>query len=104
MSSAKTRVLGPVHYFFLLAVFVGGAFFCFKVYEFLSTIRRDDIAGFAFDPVVIYGFVAMGFGCLLYWAFLSGQFKDVEQPKLDMLDNFAKYEAHDVAILEKKPR
>ena len=102
--ATKQRVLGPVHYFFLLAVFVGGTFFCFKIYDFLATIKRDDIAGFAFDPVMIYGFVAMGFVCLLYWAFLSGQFRDVEKPKEEMLENFAKYEAHDVAILEKELR
>jgi nitrogen fixation-related uncharacterized protein len=74
-----------VHVFFVLAVTAAGCMFCYKLTAFLKTIRRDELAGFAFDPIVIYGVVAMGFLCLLAWAYLSGQFRDVEQAKHDML-------------------
>lgn len=74
--------------FFLLAAAVAGCMFVYKLFAFLRTIRRDDLAGFAFDPIIIYGFVAAGFLCLLAWAFLSGQFRDVEAPKHEMLERF----------------
>ena len=52
------------------------------------TIKRDELAGFAFDPIIVYGLVAMGFLCMLAWAYLTGQFRDVERPKYDMLEEF----------------
>lgn len=84
----KERVFTPLHLFFLLFILVAGGMFCYKLFAFMKTIKNDELAGFAFDPIVQYGFVAMGFGCLLYWAYLTGQFKNVEQPKYDMLERF----------------
>lgn len=81
-----------LHAFFVLAVTAAGAMFVFKLFSFLTTIRRDELAGFAFDPIVIYGIVAMGFLLLLAWAFLTGQFRDVERPKYEMLERFAEQE------------
>lgn len=66
--------------------------FCFKLHSFLQTIKRDELAGFAFDPLMIYAFVAMGFLFLLTWAYLTGQFSNVEQPKHDMLKRFDEQE------------
>ena len=66
--------------------------FTYKLFAFLTTIRRDELAGFAFDPIVIYAVVAIGFLFMLGWAFLSGQFKDVERPKYEMLERFAEQE------------
>ena len=66
--------------------------FIFKLFSFLKTIKRDELAGFAFDPILVYGMVAMGFLCLLAWAFLSGQFHDIERPKHDMLKRFEEQE------------
>lgn len=74
--------------FFVLASTAAGCMFVFKLFSFMETIRRDELAGFAFDPILVYGFVAMGFLCLLAWAFLSGQFRDVEEPKYEMLKRF----------------
>ena len=38
------------------------------------------------SAIVTYLLVASGFGCLFFWAYLSGQFKDIEQPKYRMLE------------------
>ena len=78
--------------FFVLAVTAAGCMFVFKLFSFLKTIKRDELAGFAFDPIVIYAMVAMGFLCLLAWAFLTGQFRDIERPKHDMLRRFEEQE------------
>lgn len=77
-----------LHVFFVLAVTVAGCMFTYKLFSFLQTIRRDELAGFAYDPIMVYGFVALGFLFLLGWAFLTGQFRDVERPKHDMLERF----------------
>lgn len=81
-----------VHVFFSIVCTVAGCLFFFKLHEFLSTIKKDELAGFAFDPIMTYGFVAMGFFCLLAWAFLSGQFRNVESAKHEMLERFARQE------------
>ena len=82
------RALTPVHYAFILFILIAGGMFCFKLFSFLSTIKRDELAGFAYDPMITYGFVAMGFLCLLMWAYASGQFRDVERPKHDLFERF----------------
>lgn len=78
--------------FFVTAVTIAGCMFTFKLFSFLKTIKRDELAGFAFDPIVIYAMVAMGFLCLLAWAFLTGQFKNIERPKYEMLEEFDEQE------------
>ena len=84
MSSARKAI----HAFFILACTTAGCMFIYKLFSFLRTIKRDELAGFAFDPIMIYAFVAMGFLCLLAWAFLSGQFRDIEGPKYEMFERF----------------
>lgn len=81
-----------VHVFFVTACTTAGGMFCYKLHEFLLTIKRDELVGFAFDPVLIYSFVAGGFVLLLLWAFLSGQFKDIEKTKVEMLERVAAQE------------
>ena len=74
-----------VLWFFALAVTAAGGMFTFKLFSFMKTIKRDERAGFAFDPLITYGLVAAGFLCLLVWAFLTGQFHRIEEPKHAML-------------------
>ena len=88
----KTRRIRPIHAFFVLACSAAGCMFLFKLFSFLKTIKRDELAGFAFDPILVYAFVAMGFVFLLAWAYLSGQFHDVERPKYEMLERFEEQE------------
>jgi nitrogen fixation-related uncharacterized protein len=89
VSKARWRA---VHIFFSLTCIVAGCMFVFKLHEFLRTLKTDELAGFAFDPILIYGFVAVGFFLLLMWAFLSGQFKDIEKTKHEMLERFFEQE------------
>lgn len=98
------RTSRPILVFFALAITAAGCMFTFKLFSFLSTIRRDDLAGFAFDPIVVYGFVALGFFFLLAWAFLSGQFRDVEQVKIDMVENFFAEEEQELAEARRTTR
>ena len=82
----------PIHVFFISAITAAGCMFVFKLFSFLKTIKRDELAGFAFDPIMVYAFVAGGFLLLLGWAFLTGQFRDVEGPKYEMLKRFEEQE------------
>lgn len=81
-----------VHAVFVTACLSAGGMFVFKLFSFMKTIKRDEMAGFAFDPIVTYGFVAMGFLFLIAWAYLTGQFRDIERPKYDMLERFQEQE------------
>ena len=86
------RPFGLLHACFCVFIVLAGGLFINKLYAFLSTIRRDELAGFAFDPIVVYAFVAMGFLLLLIWAWMSGQLRDVERPKHEMLERFNEQE------------
>jgi hypothetical protein len=81
-----------IHVFFVLACTTAGCMFVYKLFSFLRTIKRDELAGFAFDPILTYALVAMGFLFLLAWAFLTGQFKDIERPKYEMMERFEEQE------------
>lgn len=91
----RTRILG----FFALACTTAGCMFVFKLHEFLRTIKRDELVGFAFDPITIYGFVAGGFMLLLCWAFFSGQFRDVERAKYELFERFDRQERAERRVL-----
>lgn len=44
---------------------------------------------FAISPVLNYLLASLGFLCLFGWAALHGMFRDIERPKLTMLENEA---------------
>jgi hypothetical protein len=69
-----------------LAVAGGGLTFCLKLYDFIKTAGRGELPGFAFATVVSYFIVTLGFLCLALWAFLSGHFHDIEEPKYRLLE------------------
>ncbi len=79
----------------VLAVFIGGATFVHKLIEFGRTAGRDDMPGFALVSVVPYFVATFGFLLLAIWAFLSGHFKDIEEPKYRLLDQEKEYELAD---------
>jgi nitrogen fixation-related uncharacterized protein len=81
-----------IHIFFVLACTTAGGMFIFKLHEFLRTIKRDELVGFAHDPILVYAFVAIGFLLLLAWAFLTGQFRDIEGTKYEMLERVERQE------------
>lgn len=88
----KKRAYRAVHAIFMTAALSAGGMFVFKLFSFMKTIKRDEMAGFAFDPIITYGFVAMGFLFLLAWAYMTGQFRDIEGPKYEMLERFKEQE------------
>ena len=55
--------------------------------------------GFAVDPILVYAFVAIGFLMLLAWAFLTGQFRDIESTKYEMLERIERQERAERALL-----
>ena len=86
------RTLRNVHIFFITAVTIAGCMFTFKLFSFLMTIKKDELAGFAYDPILVYGLVSMGFLFLLTWAWLSGQFRNIESVKGEMFVRFEEQE------------
>ena len=90
-----------IHGFFVIACTLGGGMFLYKLFKFFETIEKDELAGFAYDPIMIYFWVAFGFLFLLAWAYLSGQFRNVEQPKYDMLRRFEEQERAEGIIRSK---
>jgi nitrogen fixation-related uncharacterized protein len=83
------------HVFFVTVSLMAGGMFVFKLFAFMKTMYRSELDGFAADPILIYAFVAMGFLILLVWAYLTGQFRDIEGPKYEMFERFEEQERHE---------
>lgn len=60
-----------------------------KFLEFIALYRGDVDGAFAISPILNYLLASLGFLCLLGWAMLHGMFRDIEQPKRNMLANEA---------------
>ncbi len=78
---------------FIVVVGIAGYGFLFKLVEFAHTLNAAPDVSFALMPMVTYLAVAAGFFCLLGWATLTGQWKDIEGPKRWMLENEAALDA-----------
>jgi len=73
--------------FSVAMIVTAGTAFIFKLIEFAYTATTkgsESLASFLI-PVLTYLVVAAGFGCLFMWAYVSGQYRDVEGPKYRML-------------------
>jgi hypothetical protein len=57
-----------------------------KLSEFIALCRGEVDGRFAVTPVVNYLLASAGFFCLLCWAAIHGMFRDIEQPKLALLE------------------
>lgn len=71
----------------LVILVPAGAGFLNKFWEFYHTLRTDSEGAFTIVPMMTYLTVAAGFLCLLVWATMNGMFRDIEQPKYEMLEN-----------------
>lgn len=74
--------------FSLAMVLTAGSAFFMKLIEFYATATRegsDALASFLI-PVLNYLLVAAGFFCLFLWAYMTGQFRDLEAAKYRMLE------------------
>ena len=58
-----------------------------KFIEFVHVYRGTPGGEFAVAPILNYLLATLGFACMLLWATAHGMFRDVEQPKYDMLKN-----------------
>lgn len=58
-----------------------------KFLEFVALASGDVEGAFAISPVANYLLASVGFLLLFGWAALQGMFRDIEQPKHDMLEN-----------------
>ena len=58
-----------------------------KFVEFVHIYRGASGGEFAVAPIMNYLLASAGFFCMLLWASWNGMFRDVEQPKVDFLDN-----------------
>jgi cbb3-type cytochrome oxidase maturation protein len=74
--------------FSIVMVLTAGTAFVFKLIEFFLTAVKDGPGslGSFLIPVLTYLIVAAGFACMFLWAYLSGQFKDIEHAKYRMLE------------------
>jgi hypothetical protein len=83
--------------FLTAAIVVCGVAFFYKLFRFASTIWENgsEMLGFALLPMSNYLLVAAGFLMLLIWAFLKGEFKDIERAKYELLEDNERYEEMD---------
>lgn len=56
-----------------------------KFIELIHVFRGEADGAFAVAPIVNYLLATIGFLFLLGWAAANGMFRDIEQPKYDML-------------------
>ena len=69
-------------------VVTAGTAFVFKLSEFIyvATLPEDQGLVSFLLPVLNYLVVALGFASLFVWAYLRGEFRDVEKTKVRMLE------------------
>ena len=77
-----------------IMILTAGSAFVLKLFDFFVTATTEGSAslGSFLIPVLNYLFVAGGFAFLFLWAYSRGQFRDVEAPKLRMLELNAQYD------------
>jgi len=80
-------------------IIVAGIAFIFKLTEFIYVATNDgpDSMGTFLIPVMNYLLVAAGFLCMFFWAYITGQYRDVEAPKYRMLEMQAEIDREDAA-------
>lgn len=81
----RTRTVILFALFVGVMVVSGGAFFV-KMFEFVMTMSGDEVAGFGAVAVTTYLMGMAPLLLLMLWAVTTGRFRDVEAPKLRMLE------------------
>jgi hypothetical protein len=85
MRSLSTR--GLVVFVFAIAVMaIAGLGFVYKMTEFTFTMAEDDVAGFGAVAVATYLIGMMPIVFLTLWAIVTGRFRDIERPKVRLLE------------------
>jgi hypothetical protein len=78
--------------FFLFSTAIAGVGFSFKIVEFADDLTAQNGLQFAGAHLLTYAIVAVGFLALLLFSFLSGHFRDIEEPKNDLLEKERRYD------------
>lgn len=78
--------------FFCFVILTAAVCFAYKFYEFFYDLAAQEGFRFAGAHLATYLLVAGGFFLLLLYAFLKGHFSDIEQPKIDLLDQERRYD------------
>lgn len=69
-----------------LILIPSGYGFIGKFIELVHVFRGEAGGAFAVAPIMNYLLASLGFFCLLLWAARRGMFRDIESPKLQMLE------------------
>lgn len=98
--STKRPSLAPNDWQFritiLLAVLIlipSGYGFIGKFIELINVAKGEAGGAFAVAPIMNYLLASLGFFCLLLWAAGRGMFRDIENPKHQMLEREAELDA-----------
>lgn len=75
-----------------VAVGAAGLTFLFKLYEFVAASTTGILPGIVTATVLPYFCISSGFLLLAAWAWAGGHYKDIENPKRDMLVQEQAYE------------
>jgi len=75
-----------------VTVAAAGITFLFKLYEFVAASTTGIVPGIVTATVLPYFFISAGFLLLAAWAWAGGHYKNIEEPKLDMLRQEQEYE------------
>jgi hypothetical protein len=75
-----------------VAVGAAGVTFMFKLYEFVAASTTGILPGIVTATVLPYFFISAGFLLLAAWAWAGGHYKNIEEPKRDMLKQEEEYE------------
>ena len=78
--------------FVSMSVAAAGMTFLFKLYEFVAASATGVVPGIVTATVLPYFFISAGFLLLAAWAWANGHYKDIEQPKIDMLMQEEEYD------------
>ena len=83
-------------WFLLFTTAIAGSGFAYKMFQFTKEAAESKEASFAVVPVIVYILVALGFVSLFLWALTRGQFRDIEGPKLRLLEQEEQYDREGV--------
>lgn len=75
-----------------VTIAAAGLTFMFKLYEFVAASTTGIVPGIVTATVLPYFFISGGFLLLAAWAWAGGHYKNIENPKRDMLLQEQEYE------------
>jgi hypothetical protein len=75
-----------------VGIVLTGLAFAYKLAGFIWALTSADFQGTFDVGITVYLAVAAGWGCLLVWSWLTGNFTDMERTKLDVLRQEEEYE------------